>query len=669
MSQQQSSQLAKTFEEFRNYLVTDKGKYHLSYLKEKEPKETRELLEKLKTLPIGSPEFVDYVLYGLLPNKKTRYSKRVSLSPSFLNIKKFFGRFNYTEDDWKQLAELIFNLVIRFERDPDHLDDFIREFISHRLSKALQCGSISPIFFALNPRFPIINNREIRVYKELSFAVQGQADKLSRRLENYLADISKIRTLVEALESKYGFAELEDYAIFDLFCYWFDENAKGSKTSSKQKTVTIPVPQGPAIEDQQIANFIQALACSPPQAYFIGMTDGPLNLHKLNTNGRIVYNTEFQRGEVWDKHRKQKLIDSILRGYSINTVYFRQLPDGRFECLDGQQRLKTINEFLKDEFPINPDFTPEFKRKAKFSELPDSLKNKITSYAVYVITFYTDKDDETCKIFLRLQEGLALNSPEKLNAMIGELRDLIVTLAQHPFIKELGIDDYRFAHRYIVAQIFLLTQRNRLTDSKFRQLEEMYTTYKAMKPSESVTNTVTKVLNLLKKEFGVDAKVIKYNADFATLFWLGKHLVENYAVSGVNLGLKDFFIQFASKVGQVENGEGENAPYYEYQTSRRSSADSRTSMEKRFNIILAKFLVHNQKLQPKDPVRDYDYSEKLAIFARDKETCQICGKITPFDKGTVDHKIPHSKGGFTTIENGQWACIPCNLKKLAKMPD
>ncbi|MGD0805577.1 MAG: HNH endonuclease signature motif containing protein [Candidatus Bathyarchaeia archaeon] len=47
----------------------------------------------------------------------------------------------------------------------------------------------------------------------------------------------------------------------------------------------------------------------------------------------------------------------------------------------------------------------------------------------------------------------------------------------------------------------------------------------------------------------------------------------------------------------------------------------------------------------------------------------MCGKVTAFDKGTVDHKIPHSKGGFTTIENGQWLCIEDNLKKLAKLPE
>jgi len=135
MSQQKSVELRDTIRRFRDYLNTDPGRWHLNYLKEKEPKETREVLAKLKELPKDGTDFVDLVLYGLLPNSDTKYAKRVSIAPSFLNIKKFFGRFNYSENDWRELANLVYDLVTKFQRDPDHLDTFIRDFISHRLSK------------------------------------------------------------------------------------------------------------------------------------------------------------------------------------------------------------------------------------------------------------------------------------------------------------------------------------------------------------------------------------------------------------------------------------------------------------------------------------------------------------------------------------------------------
>jgi len=312
----------------------------------------------------------------------------------------------------------------------------------------------------------------------------------------------------------------------------------------------------------------------------------------------------------------------------------------------------------------------EFKRETYFNDLPDSLKSKIKSYIIYAIIFYTVDDEETCKIFLRLQEGLPLNSAEKLNAMIGFLRNEIVELAKHNFLERLGIKDYRFSHRYILAQAYLLTLRNQIIDTKFRNLQEMYTTYRTTRPRETVTNTVKKVLNFLDKQFGEDAKVVKFNADFISLYLLGKHIIENYVTSERdNVKLKEFFINFAIKVGEIESSEKEeDVPYFEYKTYRKTSADSKNSIEKRFDILLAKFLEFNPTLLPKDPNRDFNDGEKLAIYQRDKGICQLhisekCKGKTSFDEGVVDHKIPHSRGGKTIVENGQWSCKPCNLKK------
>lgn len=44
--------------------------------------------------------------------------------------------------------------------------------------------------------------------------------------------------------------------------------------------------------------------------------------------------------------------------------------------------------------------------------------------------------------------------------------------------------------------------------------------------------------------------------------------------------------------------------------------------------------------------------------------CAICGKeITDMKDCTIDHIIPISKGGMTTIENCQLAHFGCNQKK------
>lgn len=661
----ESNEMKGIIEEFQHYLSTEKAKSHLYILKKKEPEEVKEVLDRLRTLPKGSEEFVELVLYGLLPYGKSKYAKRVSITPAFLNIRKFFGRFNYTENDWKELSRLIYELVTRFQEDPESLEEAIRDFVSNRLSKGLQCGSLTPIFYAINSDFPLVNNRVLRAYRKLSFLVYGEADKLSQRLEDYLSNVEKIEKFAQILSSEYGFKQIIDMALFDYMCYWYDEKSKKSgkkeKASLKERRTVEP------IKESRLGGFLKTLSCSEPTPYFVAVGEAR-NLQKLDAENRIIYNTEYQRGKVWNTRKKQKLIDSVLRGYNINTIFLRQLDDGRFECIDGQQRLRTIlNEFLNDGFPISPDITPEFNRKTYFSELPPLLKDKITHYHVFAIIFYTDKDEETCKIFLRLQEGLPLNSAEKLNAMMGFLREEVLQLTKHSFLKRIGIKDYRFAHRYMLAQNYLLTLRNQITEVKFRNLQEMYHTYAKTRPSRIVTATVNKVLNFLEREFMEDAQIIRKRADFITLFLLGKHIIENYVMSE-NVRIKDFFMEFVTKVGQVESSEiEENVPYFDYKTYRKTSADSRDSLKKRFDIILPKFLEFNPKLVSKDPKRDFDDWEKLAIYWRDKGVCQLCGKRITFEKGTADHIKPHSEGGTTTIDNGQWACIPCNLKKSATM--
>jgi 5-methylcytosine-specific restriction endonuclease McrA len=56
------------------------------------------------------------------------------------------------------------------------------------------------------------------------------------------------------------------------------------------------------------------------------------------------------------------------------------------------------------------------------------------------------------------------------------------------------------------------------------------------------------------------------------------------------------------------------------------------------------------------------------VFARDKDTCQYCGKIFPREELNLDHVIPRDRGGKTTWENIVCSCIPCNSRKANRLP-
>jgi 5-methylcytosine-specific restriction endonuclease McrA len=54
------------------------------------------------------------------------------------------------------------------------------------------------------------------------------------------------------------------------------------------------------------------------------------------------------------------------------------------------------------------------------------------------------------------------------------------------------------------------------------------------------------------------------------------------------------------------------------------------------------------------------------IFARDKNTCQYCGRHQSTSALSLDHIIPRSMGGEATWENLVCACLKCNIKKGGK---
>jgi 5-methylcytosine-specific restriction endonuclease McrA len=57
------------------------------------------------------------------------------------------------------------------------------------------------------------------------------------------------------------------------------------------------------------------------------------------------------------------------------------------------------------------------------------------------------------------------------------------------------------------------------------------------------------------------------------------------------------------------------------------------------------------------------------LFARDRNTCQYCGRHFPTSELSIDHVVPRTQGGQDTWENLVCACIRCNARKGGRTPD
>ena len=105
-----------------------------------------------------------------------------------------------------------------------------------------------------------------------------------------------------------------------------------------------------------------------------------------------------------------------------------------------------------------------------------------------------------------------------------------------------------------------------------------------------------------------------------------------------------------------------------YQNAVGHSSDAIESLEYRNKVLARDFFSTFDKILPLDETRDFSNEQKLAIFRRDKGICQLkikCSgrKLGWDDDWHIDHKLAFSKGGKTTVANGQLACAECNLAK------
>lgn len=60
----------------------------------------------------------------------------------------------------------------------------------------------------------------------------------------------------------------------------------------------------------------------------------------------IIIHPEFQRLFRWDAGQKSKLIESLLLGIPLPPIFVFEKEDGKWELIDGLQRLSTILEFM-----------------------------------------------------------------------------------------------------------------------------------------------------------------------------------------------------------------------------------------------------------------------------------------------------------------------------------
>ena len=76
-------------------------------------------------------------------------------------------------------------------------------------------------------------------------------------------------------------------------------------------------------------------------------------LVNLYQRGRLNLNPPWQRGEVWSPKKKGLVVESIMLGIPLPAIILHKNSEtGGHEVIDGQQRLRSIVQFVENKFPL-----------------------------------------------------------------------------------------------------------------------------------------------------------------------------------------------------------------------------------------------------------------------------------------------------------------------------
>jgi hypothetical protein len=179
-------------------------------------------------------------------------------------------------------------------------------------------------------------------------------------------------------------------------------------------------------------------------------------------DGSLDLQPDFQRGAVWSRAKQRLLIDSILRNWYVPPIHVVRTAEDEQEVLDGQQRLRSIFEFVRGQLTVDGSAEPysaeiNALEGLKYDELPEQVKRRFDRFTLRIFEVIDFGPEEPYELFYRLNQPTTLTSAEKRNAFFGRPREQIRRLTEHAertgmTPDRIGFSNARLAYEDVIAR-------------------------------------------------------------------------------------------------------------------------------------------------------------------------------------------------------------------------
>lgn len=143
----------------------------------------------------------------------------------------------------------------------------------------------------------------------------------------------------------------------------------------------------------------------------------------------IFLDPNYQRkGTVWSLENKMDFIDSVYTGIVPSRVLYNVDKKHRYICIDGKQRITTLKEFRRNEFPFKLGDEHVFYNNindahniyANARTFNDEERIYYDTRIINVLMYHNLCYDDQLKIFLKINKGVQLTNGELVMTSLSE---------------------------------------------------------------------------------------------------------------------------------------------------------------------------------------------------------------------------------------------------------
>ena len=353
-------------------------------------------------------------------------------------------------------------------------------------------------------------------------------------------------------------------------------------------------------------------------------------------NGKLCVRPAFQRSFVYDKPQENAVINTALKGFPLNIMYWVDNGDGTYDCLDGQQRTISLCNFVDGISSFNAPWLNENK-KTYFHTLKRINPDLLEDFLNYELEVYICKGTKA----EQLEWFRTINiAGEKL------------------YPQELRNASYVSAWLTDAKKYF--SKANKGSKCPAERIGEVYTNKNANRQE------------LLEQ---VLSWIVGSDDDVDICQYMEEHMLDESAKE-----LWDYFNNVVEWIKEIFPGNEHKGMktvnwgrlYNEYKDIDFDADEIdeifneliAAKAAKELDISVAKIIEYC--ITQEDTLlkhRDFNDAQRTALYNSQKGICPDCGKHFLKSEMHSHHITSWKNGGLTELSNGVMLCTSCHEKR------